>query len=292
MDARKIAMVLPFVLLGAPLLLGLVGALRPHRPTAAPAAWNWRLTAVSAVLCALAFNLTFIGQELFLVIPKALTPGLKPTLFHNNHDWSGHSPLETLFQGTGALATVLMASGLAVWLAVRAPRSTTARLFLTWMVFHGFLGALPQVLVGAILPGNDVGMAMDFFAMNGVQKVAAAILALAAIGAVCLWLTPKFLAFADGNPSWAILRVVTIPAFLGVILILPSRVPGALDQVLLVPVAVALIGTVWIQGSAWLARSRAAAPGDWTPRLAVPVALAVVQLLIFQVALRPGIRFY
>jgi hypothetical protein len=32
----------------------------------------------STLLYTLAFNLTFFIQELFLVVPKALTPGLRP----------------------------------------------------------------------------------------------------------------------------------------------------------------------------------------------------------------------
>jgi hypothetical protein len=39
-----------------------------------------RLTLSSALLYSLAFNLTFFIQELLLVVPKALTPGLHPTL--------------------------------------------------------------------------------------------------------------------------------------------------------------------------------------------------------------------
>jgi hypothetical protein len=58
----------------------------------------------SSLLYAIAFNLTFFIQELFLVIPKSLTPGLYPTLFHNNHTWTGTNPLQDLLQGTGALA--------------------------------------------------------------------------------------------------------------------------------------------------------------------------------------------
>ncbi len=37
--------------------------------------WDWKLTLASALLYALAFNLVFFVQELFLVLPKALTPG-------------------------------------------------------------------------------------------------------------------------------------------------------------------------------------------------------------------------
>ena len=37
-----------------------------------------RSLAVSAIVCALAFSLTFFIQELGLVLPKALVPGLDP----------------------------------------------------------------------------------------------------------------------------------------------------------------------------------------------------------------------
>ena len=83
----------------------------------------------SALLCTLAFNLTFFLQELFLVIPKALTPGLYPALFHNNHTWTGSNPIAGLLQVTGALAD--LGSGLlcAVLLAKSLNRSLTLRLF-------------------------------------------------------------------------------------------------------------------------------------------------------------------
>lgn len=72
----------------------------------------------SVLLCALAFNITFLWQELWPVIPKALTPGLHPILYHNHHSWTGHAPVEELLQGTGAVATlasgVLAAFGLTV----------------------------------------------------------------------------------------------------------------------------------------------------------------------------------
>src|ERR1044072_2395392 len=101
-----------------------------------------RLVIGSALLYTLAFNLTFFIQELFLVVPKALTPGLRPTLFHNNHTWEGQHPLASLFQGTCALATIV--SGTICLLLLRGDRvrSTTLRLFLVWMAFHGlFPGA-------------------------------------------------------------------------------------------------------------------------------------------------------
>jgi hypothetical protein len=99
---KLIGIAVALVLVAGPLLLGLTGLIRARRAPAdavpEPAMpWNWKLTINSALLYALAFNLTFFIQELFLVLPKALTPGLRPTLFHNNHSWEGENPLANLF---------------------------------------------------------------------------------------------------------------------------------------------------------------------------------------------------
>jgi hypothetical protein len=108
---KLIGIAVALVLVAGPLLLGLTGLICARRaPAEAPEParpWTWKLTINSALLYALAFNLTFFIQELFLVLPKALTPGLHPTLFHNNHSWQGDNPLASLFQGTGALAIFL-----------------------------------------------------------------------------------------------------------------------------------------------------------------------------------------
>src|SRR6185437_11210105 len=95
--------------------------------------WDWRLILGALLFCALAFNLTFFFQELFLVIPKALLPGVHATLYHNNHDWTGNDPRVELLQGTGAIAD--LTSGLLFsWLLARATKyRITTRLFLFWM---------------------------------------------------------------------------------------------------------------------------------------------------------------
>jgi hypothetical protein len=125
---------------------------------------RWRQTIGSALLYTLAFNLTFFIQELFLVVPKALTPGLRPTLYHNNHLWLGENPLAHLLQGTGALAIFISAILCTLLLKGDRIRSTTVRLFLLWMAFSGFFQALPQVVIGAFVDNNHVGMALNYFA--------------------------------------------------------------------------------------------------------------------------------
>src|SRR5262245_8019190 len=126
------------ILLAGPALLALAGVFASsanRSVVVSPTRWSWSTVFVSALLYALAFNLIFFVQEVFLVVPKALTPGLHPTLFHNNHLWTGDNPLASLFQGTGALATAIV--GLACLFAVRTgrPRAGAWRLFVLWMAY-------------------------------------------------------------------------------------------------------------------------------------------------------------
>jgi hypothetical protein len=254
----------------------------------------------SALLYASAFSVIFFVQELFLVLPKALTPGLYPTLLHNNHNWHGENPLARLFQGTGALATVISALLCAVWLSRRPPRSATLQLFLIWLIYHGCFEALPQVIIGAFLPQNDVGMAMNYLQLSATTKYVAATLAFIAIVTIAISLTKPLLALAQspaeidtpGKRMGFIFFIATLPAFIGTLLIFPHRVPGAIDQVYIVPIGVMVIGMFWIQASAW--RVTTARAGELAPMrsIAYPLAAWVILLLIFQLILRPGIPFY
>lgn len=296
------AVAFPIVTLGGPLLLGLAGLVKSRRAGAAASAapaWDWRLTIASALIFALAFNLVFFIQELFLVIPKALTPGLHATLFHNNHDWTGHRPIEKLLQGSGALAILLAGLGFAFWATRRPPRSPTLRLFVVWMAFHGLFMSLAQGVVGAFVPRNDVGMAMDYLRLGPVGETAVAFVALAAVAAAGTWLARPLLGMAAteaeldgaGRRTGFIFRAATLPAFLGVLLVLPFRLPGPLMEVAVVPLAVTVIGIGWIQASAWRVAAARPERGDRPISIAWPLAALVLLLLVFQVLLRPGVQF-
>jgi hypothetical protein len=290
------------VLILGPSIVGLSGLLGRHRPQphhrSVVPRWNWRLTASSALLYALAYNLTFFIQELFLVLPKAFLPGVHATLFHNNHIWQGHNPLTSLFQGTGALATFISGALCARRLRRRPPASTAWRLFLIWMTYNGLLQALSQVVVGALLPANDVGMAMDYLGLGPLGKSLAALLALVAIPAVALALTRRLLALADAparlesarGRSAFIFGIATLPALLAIVLIIPFRIPRELLEVLAPPLAVTVIGTAWMQASAW--RLRGTSPNGVAPigSPLYPLAALLALLLMFQLVLRPGIR--
>jgi len=302
-DTPGIAIAL--VLVAGPLLLGLTGLFRARRAPAdvlaEPAkSWDWRLTINSALLYALAFNLTFFVQELFLVLPKALTPGLHPTLFHNNHSWEGENPLAGLFQGTGALAIFLTGVACALSLRRWPSRSTTVRLLLIWMTYNGFFQSLPQVVIGAMSPRSDVGMAMDYLGLGATAKTVAALVALVAIPPAALWLGRPLLGLAE-NPACIasararthfIFRVATLPALSAILLIIPFRVPRELVEVIVLPVTVTVIGIAWLQAGGWRVSAVKTGSGSGTGSIAYPLAALLVLLLAFQLLLRPGVRFY
>jgi len=295
-----IAILLAVVFLIGPLLFGVAGvrhAARGPGQDGAPRTWEGRLVLRSALLYTLAFNLTFFLQELFLVLPKALTPGLKPTLFHNNHTWQGDSPWVGLLQGSGALA--IFVSGVLCALLVRrcAARSRSLRLFLTWMAYCGLFQSLPQVMIGSVNPLNDVGMALHFLQLGALARGTAALVALLLMPLAAWCLTRDFLETATqplAGPRARmayVFQVATLPALLAVPLIVLFRIPRELIEVLAVPAVVSVIGTVWVQACAWR-ETAVRSPREAQPPLGYLVAAAIALLLVFQLVLRRGIAFY
>lgn len=286
------------IITAGPLALWLAGLRAPRDAATGP--WDWRLTIMSGLLYALAFNLIFFIQEFFLVLPKAFTPGLRPTLFHNNHSWQGESPLASLFQGTGALATLAVGVACALLLRRGAGRSAAVRLFLFWMAYCGMFMALPQVVVGAISEQSDLGMAMGYFALGAATKTAIALIALAIIPVAACWLGtlllrrvagPDHIAGARGRKRF-VFRSATLPALLALPLIVLFRIPREWIEVLIVPVVVTMAGLVWIQAGAWRASGAESNGGAGAASIAWPLGALVALLLVFQIVLRPGIHFY
>jgi hypothetical protein len=293
------------VLVAGPLLLGLTGLIRVRRKPAdavsEPAMpWNWKLMINSALLYALAFNVTFFIQELFLVLPKAFTPGLRPILFHNNHSWQGENPLASLFQGTGALAILLTGVACAQFLRCAPRRSTTVRLFLIWMTYNGLFQSLPQVITGSVNPQNDVGMAMDYLGLGAAAKTAAALMALVAIPLAALSLSRLLLSLAESAAfvgsararTRFVFHVATLPALSAILLIIPFRVPREFIEVVMVPVVVTVIGIAWLQAGAWCISGVKTGGGPGAGSISYPLGALLALLLVFQLLLRPGVRFY
>lgn len=261
---------------------------------AASAAIDARPFLHSLLAYVLAFNLTFFIQELFLVLPKAMVPGLQPTLYHNNHRWEGDAEVASLFQGTGALA-ILLSGLIFCWIVSRQRRPSLLPL---WMAFHGLFQGLPQFVVGAFAPGNDIGQAYDYLELGTVGEGTMALIALLALPASGLWLGRQFLRSAWrevdlGDPRLRfgfLLRIATWPALSAIPLIILYRVPRELVEVVASPLLVPMFGCGWLQLAAFHHAER---KGDGPrPTAIAGLSIAAIALLaIFQLVLRQGIPF-
>lgn len=255
--------------------------------------WNVRTAVVSTLLCALCFCVTFLWQEIWLVIPKALTPNLHPTLYHNDHTWTGDDPIAELLQGSGAIAT--LTSGLvfvAISITVRIA-SPTWRLFFFWMAFQGLFQALTQLAIGTLLTGNDVGRALAYLGGGVVVKVAlfaGAVLAMYWSGIALARIYP-IASVARAERSRAFAAVVFFPALLSVALIVPFRVPREAVEVVLIPLIVNGIGSAWLIAGAVSTRARGGIDAGGLPKVLGPAISLCVLLAFFQLVLRPGISF-
>lgn len=245
----------------------------------------------SSLLCTLAFNLTFFWQELWLVLAKAMTPGVHPILYHNDHDWTGSSPFVELLQGAGALAT--FGSGLLflLILAQRRAGSGTGRLFAAWMAFEGLFQSLSQVAIGALLPGNDVGRAFTFLGLQGAARLVAlagAVVAMAGAGALLARRWPSGAARQERRPDRGTIAALAVPAGIAVALLIPFRLPRDLIEVILVPATVHILGTGWVA----LGMVRTRRPLPFTPPgIMIPAAALIAVLLLFRLVLARGIAF-
>lgn len=258
---------------------------------------NWKMVLGSALCCSIAFNLIFFIQEVGLVLPKAFTPGLTPTLFHNNHSWIGDHDLAYLFQGTGALATLI--TGVFSYYLVKSNylHSVGGKLFFWWMAYHGIFMALPQVVIGAINPYNDVGMAMDYFNLSQGVKTALAWAAILVMPLCAMMLASPILSLvsdknlvSDGKArSLFIWQVISLPALISIFLIVPFRVPREWIEVIVLPVIVLFAGVIWVQASGWKVNNPRIVPDLKPLSLRMLLLSALGLLLIFQVILRPGI---
>lgn len=296
--ARLVGLLLTILFVAFGLLLPWIAALTLRVRSLGTAVFvgemGWRPIVHSMLAYVLAFNLTFFIQELFLVLPKAMVPGLTATLYHNNHDWTGDAPIAELFQGTGCLAILL--SGL-IFSAIVARQAKPSFLVL-WMAFNGLFQALPQFIVGAIVAGNDMGRAYDYLGIGPAAEFLLALVALAAFPVAGIWLGRQFLAAAWDERQLGsyccrfafLLRVAGLPALAALPIIVMFRVPRELIEVIAPPVLVPLFGYGWLQLAAFRPGS-AEARGDRPRGVLVPLVAAVALLAFFQLILRPGISF-
>ena len=229
---------LPFSLLVIPIIWGLYGYFKTRKETRQAGVEKpdnaWRLIINSAVLYALAFNIIFFIQELFLALGKKWL-GLKAYLYHNNHNWEGNHPLEGLAQGYGAVAIFI--TGIICLFVARRIRSSThwLQLFFLWMAFQGLAQSLPQFITAAMAPDTDTGQAYTYLGITG---TVGSLISIA--GIILMLLTGMVysryllqLAPSNNNTDLAykrfnyLFRIALAASVIGLMLIIPFRImPG------------------------------------------------------------------
>ena len=252
----------------------------------------------SGVLYALAYNLIFFLQELFLVLGKKAI-GLEAYLYHNNHTWNGEHPMASLMQGSGALAIFVL--GLLFLLIYKWIKKSGSiwKLLVLWLAFHGLIQSLPQVTVAYFDPGTDVGEALvGYLNLNSTLLIFLAILSVLAIASVAVRFGGLLLGFAPqgidlSNPKvrFKYVRFVAVgAALLGSVLIIPFRLPP-LSQII-APFFVLAISIPWMWSSVNVSGQIERTSNTIDEKIHwMPIGLLFLLLVFFQLILAPGVKF-
>ena len=252
----------------------------------------------SAVLYAIAFNVIFFLQELFLVLGKKFL-GLTAYLYHNNHRWEGSHPMETLFQGSGALAIFLIGLILlAVFKDIRNSESIWKVLVL-WLAFNGLIQSVPQVMVAFFDKNTDVGQAfVGYLALNDSALASLAIVSIVLTIFVSILFARLILGIAPSDAALtspkARINFVTYAgagaAFLGSALVIPFRVPPATQMI--APFLLWLFAIPWMWSAAGLMKNVQRVRNETNEKVRwEPFVILVFLLVVFRILLAPGIRF-
>lgn len=290
---------LPLLLLILPVIWGLYGYFKTRNTTKQATEKTgsfWSLVINSAVLYALAFNLIFFIQELFLALGKRWL-GLKAYLYHNNHNWEGSHPMDSLAQGYGAVA-IFITGVLCLLIARRIKFSTHwIQLFFLWMAFQGLAQSLPQFITAAMAPDTDTGQAYTYLGIIdkiGLLITIAGIILMLLTGMAysqyLLQLAPSnnYIATAVNRFNY-LFRIAVAASVIGIMLIIPFRImPWSRATA---PVFVTLLSVPMVFAHAWKAKAGYTMNSDVNRKIfLVPVILLIILLLIFQLILAKGVE--
>ena len=254
---------------------------------------GWAVILASALAYALAYNLTFFVQELFLVLPKALVQGLNPVLYHNNHTWNGDNPIADLLQASGAIAIFIMGACFVIAVASGWFTSAWSRLLASWLAFHGIIQSTLQVPSGVFAPETDFGDSMNYLGIPVALQVGLAVAAMLLIPAMAAAVAPRLAAVigSDRLSRGKLLLGLMAQIVLGTLLASPFRWPSGLGNLLMAPMILGVLGFLWL--SVFLARASHIEAIKQPTGVAATWLLAgwLSLLLVFQFVLRPGIAF-
>lgn len=223
--------------------------------------------------------------------------GLKATLYHNNHNWEGSHPMESLAQGYGA-AAIFVTGLICLFLANRTKQSAHwIHVFLIWLAFQGLVQSIPQFITGRIAPDTDTGQAFTYLGIGeglGIVISIAGIAAMLYLGILfskyLLKLSPSsnMISTASGRFGY-LFRIALLASLVGIILIIPFRIMPWNRA--LAPVMVTLISIPMVFAHGWKAKVTHTINSKINNKISMmPIVLLLILLVIFQFILAPGIR--
>ena len=286
------------MLLLGPIVWGLLNWRRYKETSGSETPAHYKTMINSAVLFALAFNVIFCLQEIFLVLGKKAI-GLQAFLYHNNHIWVGEHPMASLMQGSGALAIFIF--GLLFLLLFRFIRNSGSiwKLFVLWLAFHGLIQSIPQVMIGYLSPNTDVGQALvGYLNLSEPLLIFLAITSATAMALLSIWFGKYLLEFAPvdinlNNPKekFKYIRYIAVgAAIIGSILVVPFRIPPMGQAV--APFAVTVFSVPWIWAAAAVSKPGKAVPNSLNEKIYwSPVVILILVLIFFRLVLAPGVEF-
>ncbi|MBT8300846.1 MAG: hypothetical protein KJO63_05910 [Maribacter sp.] len=281
-----------------PIVWGVVNWFKYKGLTAPKVAIHYPTMINSAVFFALAFNIIFFLQEVFLVLGKKAL-GLQSFLYHNNHTWVGEHPMTSLMQGSGALAIFLIGLiCLAIFQFIRNSGSIW-KLFLFWMAFNGLIQSIPQVIIGYLNPGTDVGQALvGYLKLSEPLLISLSIVSAIAMALLCIWFGKLLLEFAPADTvlnhpkvKLKYIRYIAVgAAIIGSIFVVPFRILPMGQAV--TPFIVSAFSIPWIWAAAAHSRPIRHTPNNINEKVAwSPVLLLLLLLIFFRWILVPGLEF-
>ena len=285
-------------LLVGPIVWGLSNRMKYKGPSVPKDRSNYTVMINSAVLYALAFNIIFFLQELFLVLGKK-SIGLESTLYHNNHTWTGEHPMASLMQGSGALAIFLIGLICLVTYGFILNYRSIWKLFVLWLAFHGLIQSIPQVMVASFDAGTDVGEALvGYLDLSQPILIILAITSVIATAMISVWFSRPLLGLADEsidlnhpNAKFKTIRYIAVgAAVMGSLLVIPFRIPP-INQAI-TPFIVMIFSVPWIWSAAAISKPIGRTPNRINEKIFwSPILWLVLLLIFFRSILAPGVEF-
>jgi hypothetical protein len=288
---------LPLLLLLIPILWGIYGFIRSKGQAKNKISYpGFALIFNSAILYALAFNIIFFIQELFLALGKRWL-GLKAVLYHNNHNWFGEHPMDDLAQGYGAVAIFITAIICLIIARMMKDSTHWTHLFFLWMSFEGFAQSVPQFITAFMAPDTDTGQAFTYLGLSqptGWIIAIAGIIFMFVIGALfakfLLQLAPSTVFTENAKARFGYLfRIALLASVIGIMLIIPFRIMPW-DRAM-APVFVTLLSIPMVFAHAWKIQPLAPVNNNINKKILIsPIILLIALLLIFQLVLAKGVE--